>query len=221
LRFLLWGAAGFGLGGLLGGFILYDLLTLIASQRSLLAGEDQLVLASLAGCVAYAVMGAVGGVALGLAQRQVRAAVRLACTGLLAFGLGGLCNVLLAGVVHTDLSVAPPVALLAPGVRLLVVVLFLAAFGIRGAMGGALLGLAFPSRHSVRILSIAGFVGFALGGAVISCLLLLLDPERVLPVLHALGPRASYAVWLGLCAAVGGAIFSAVVAFLPPLQRAS
>src|SRR5262249_24920743 len=133
LRFVLWGAAGFGLGGLLGGFVLYDLLNLIIPGRATLATEDQLVLVSLAGCVAYALVGAVGGLALGLAQRQVRSAVRLSCTGFLAFGLGGLCNVLLASVVHTDQSVMPPVLLFLPGMQLLFVVLFMAAFGMRGA----------------------------------------------------------------------------------------
>jgi hypothetical protein len=207
LRFVLWGWFGFGLGGLLGAVVILDLGALIASW-GLVAPEDQLIVLSLVGCLGYGLMGAVGGAALGLARRQARAAVRLAVAGLLAFGLGGLANVLLAGVQGIDLSVQPP----SPFPLL---ILTLTAFGIRGAMGGALLGLAFHSRHSVRILSLAGFLGFGLGAGLSSCLFQVPGLDRVGLAIISLGPSAAYAIWIGVCTAVGGAVLAAVTASMP------
>jgi hypothetical protein len=140
--------------------------------------------------------------------------VRLAVAGLLAFGLGGLANVLLAAVQGIDLSLVPPLpaqpVLLAP-----------AAFGIRGAMGGALLGLAFGSRHSVRVLTVAGFLGFGLGGGLVSCLFLVPGLDRVGVAIISLGPLAGYAVWMGLCTAIGGAVLAAVTAIMPTAGETS
>jgi hypothetical protein len=207
LRFVLWGAVGFGLGGLLGAAVILDLGTLLVS-RGLVATEDQLIVMSLIGCLGYGLMGAFGGAALGLARRQVRTAARLAVAGLLAFGLGGLANVLLAGVQGIDLSVMPP----AP---LPLLLLTLTAFGIRGTLGGALLGLAFRSRHSVRILSVAGFLGFGLGAGLCLCLFLVPGLDRVGEAIASLGPDAAYAIWIGLCTAIGGAVLAAVTATMP------
>jgi hypothetical protein len=214
LRFVLWGGLGFGLGGLVGAVVMLDLLALIAVRGPLVAAEDQPLVLSLLGCLGYGLMGAVGGAALGLARRQGRAAVRLAVAGLLAFGLGGLCNVLLAGVQGIDLSVVPP----APAQPLLLTV---AAFGIRGAMGGALLGLAFRGRHSVRVLSVAGFLGFGLGGGSVSCLFLLPALQPAGQAIGSLGPLPGYALWMGLCTAIGGAVLAAVTAVLPAARETS
>jgi hypothetical protein len=186
-----------------------------------IAAEDQPVVASLVACLGYGLMGALGGAALGLAGRNGRAAVRLAVAGLLAFAVGGLCNVVLAGLLQIDPSVAPPLPVLVGETYLMPVILSLGSFGIRGAMGGALLGLAFARRHSVRILSVAGFLGFGLGGMLGCCLFLVPGLNRAGLALFSLGPVAAYALWMGLCTAVGGAILGAVVAVLSPGPRAS
>src|SRR5690349_10331303 len=94
-RFALWGAGGFGAGGLL--------------QAALQRPYTQPVENSLAATFGFAVMGLLGGAALGWAARDPRAVRRLALTGLLGFGVGGLLNLLLLYATNGDASAEPPI----------------------------------------------------------------------------------------------------------------
>jgi hypothetical protein len=205
-RFALWGALGFGLGGVLCGLV-QAALNYPATEA---AGRD-----SLMASVGFGVMGLVGGLALGLAERDGRAARRFVLTGVLGFGVGGLLALLLVYAEQRDLSALPPlfVGAQAPGglpggwgVFLYVACMYLLAFMVRGVIGGAVLGLAVPHRHAVRFLAFAGGLGFGLGGVV--GVLLLNAPWWNVAYL---GVYGVFVLWLGSTALVGGAVLGAAV----------
>jgi hypothetical protein len=90
------------------------------------------------------------------------------------------------------------------------------AFGVRGALGGALLGLAVPNRHGVRVLSVVGFLGFAAGGALGLAILAAGGVH-----LAGLGLLMVDVIWLTSTAAVGGAVLGAGVGILARAWRPS
>jgi hypothetical protein len=208
-RSALWGALGFGLGGVLCGLIQAALnypATEAAARDSLMA------------TVGFGVMGLVGGAALGLAGRDTRAARRLALTGLLGFGVAGLLALLLVYAAQRDLTAMPPLfasARLADGeplnwgLYLYAAFMYLLAFMVRGVLGGAVLGLAVPNRHAVRVLAAAGGLGFGLGGAL--SLLLLNAPWWNAAYLGVFGV---FVIWLAVTALFGGAALGAAVGML-------
>lgn len=143
LRFVLFGAIGFGIGGGIAGSI-----TVNPVGRSLLA-----LLLFLLGLV---VIGTLGGASLGLAMRDRRKAVVLALWGAAGFCLGFLVAVI--GLVF---------ALLLGGAYIHWPASFYMEYGfltaVTGAVGGVALGAALRSRRSILALALAGFVGFGIG----------------------------------------------------------
>ncbi len=196
-RFILLGILAFGLGGALCGLLQYAL-------RAPAYGSP--VVASLIATSGFTAMGVLGGVALGLGARDSRLLRRLVVTGILGFGLGGLLSLLLILTVRADLSSMPPVFVggipegaFAVAIGFAAVMYFL-AFAIRGAVGGALMGLALPNRHGVRVLAVLGALGFGIGGAAGVVLLNLPGwSPLVLP------DAAVFALWLAVSTAPGGA----------------
>jgi hypothetical protein len=209
-RSALWGAGGFALGGVLCGLV-QAALNYPATEA---AGRD-----SLMASLGFGVMGLMGGLALGLAERDSRAARRFALTGVLGFGVGGLLALLLFYAAQRDLSALPPLFAGAQvpgglpggwGVYLYAAGMYSLAFLVRGVIGGAVLGLAVPNRHAVRFLAFAGGLGFGLGGVV--GVLLLNAPWWNVAYL---GVYGVFVLWLGSAALVGGAILGAAVGMLP------
>lgn len=196
-RFVVAGLVGFGLGGALGGLVQFALRA---------AAYDSAVVASLIATLGFTVMGVLGGVALGAAARDGRLLRRLVVTGVLGFGVGGLLSLLLIVTIQADLSALPPVFVggipafaVGPALGYAGVMYFL-AFAVRGALGGALMGLAVPNRHGVRLLAVLGALGFGAGGAA-GVVLLNAPPWGPLPLPDA----AVYALWLAVGALPGGA----------------
>jgi hypothetical protein len=210
-RFALYGALGFGLGGVLCGVLEAAFATATAEMP---------LLASLVATAGFALVGVFGGIALGLAARDSRLLRRLAVTGLLGFGPGGLIGLFLVLLFKMDPTAVPamlrgdPSA--GPAVYVVGAILWMVGFGARGALGGAFLGLAVPHRHSVRILALTGLLGFAAGGAVGMVILGLGGLQ-----LAALPMLVGYAVWLTSSTAIGGAILGAGLATLLRTRRPS
>lgn len=200
-RLAIWGAVGFGLGGMLCGLIqaaLYDPAADFGSPRH-----------SLVATLGFAVVGFLGGAGFDLALRQRGFLPRFALAGLLGFGIGGLLNLLLIWAAGADLSALAPVFLDArlPGghpiprqAYFYAALMYLIAFLVRGVIGGAVLGLVVPHRRAVRFLSLMGGVGFGLGG--VAGMALLNVPGWDLRPLGVLGV---YVLWLGTSCTIGGA----------------
>jgi hypothetical protein len=208
-RFALWGALGFGLGGVLCG-VVQAALNYPATQAA--------VRDSLMASLGFGIMGLLGGAALGLAERDSRAVRRFALTGLLGFGLGGLLALLLIYAAGRDLSALPPLFVGAQppgglpggwGIYLYVAFMYLLAFMVRGVIGGAVLGLAVPNRQGVRFLAAAGGLGFGLGGVV--GVFLLNAPWWNVAYLGVFGV---FVLWLASTTLVGGALLGAGVGML-------
>jgi hypothetical protein len=203
-RFALYGALGFGLGGVLCG---------ILEAAFAVATAETPFLASLVATLGFAFVGILGGTALGLAAGDTRLLRRLALTSFLGFGPGGLIGLFLVLMLQADPTVLPPVLVpssgAGPAVYALGAVLWMVGFGARGAMGGAVMGLAVAHRHSVRLLSILGLVGFAAGGAVSTAILNLGGLNA-----PTLGRLIVYVIWLTTSTSVGGAILGAGVGML-------
>ncbi|HJT77198.1 MAG TPA: hypothetical protein VJ739_08350 [Gemmataceae bacterium] len=190
------GLVGFGLGGALAGLVQFALRA---------AAYDSAVAASLIATLGFTAMAVGGGIALGLAVRDSRLLRRLVVTGVLGFGVGGLLSLLLIATIQADLTALPPVFVggipgSAVGTALgYAAVMYFLAFAVRGAIGGALMGLAVPNRHGVRLLAALGALGFGLGGAA-GVGLLNAPPWSPLPLPDA----AVYALWLTVSALPGG-----------------
>jgi hypothetical protein len=208
-RSALWGALGFGLGGVLCGLV-QGALNYPATETPV---RDS-VMASLG----FAVMGLVGGLALGLAERDGRAVRRCSLAGLLGFGVGGLLALLLVYAAQRDLTALPPLFAGAQfpggleaglGIYLYAAFMYMLAFMVRGVIGGAVLGVAVANRHAVRFLAAASGVGFGLGG-VLGVLILNCPLWNV----AYLGVFGVFVLWLGCTALVGGAVLGTAVGML-------
>jgi hypothetical protein len=208
-RFAAWGALGFGLGGVLCGLV-QAALNHPASQ---IAARDSLI-----ATLGFGIMGMLGGATLGFAARSVRAVNRFALAGLVGFGAGGLLNLLLVYAAARDLTALAPVfgVVAAPEAEAVdlriytfIALMYAIAFLTRGVIGGAVLGVAVPSRHAVRFLSLMGGLGFGIGGiagwAVVN--------QPWLEVAH-LGVYAVYVLWLTTSTLIGGAVLGAGVGLL-------
>lgn len=137
MRFVILGAAGFGIGGTIAGAS-WPLASFTSGASALL----------------FVLSGAVGGASLGLALKDRRKTMSLAVLGIVGFSVGGIVALLVGFGVF-----APIPALTGAGdygVR-----------GVMGAIGGAVvggsLGLAFGDGRRIATLAVAGAVGFGAG----------------------------------------------------------
>jgi hypothetical protein len=205
-RLVLLGALAYGLGGALCGVLQGSLLDTLSSNR---------LLQSLVATAGFGVMGLVGGAVLGGVLGGWRVALRWALPGVVGFGVGGLVTLILVFPGSYDLSALPPAfptnILADPRAFAWAAFMYFLAFGARGALGGALLGLVVPGRHSVRILALLGALGFGLGGILGICVLNLpgINPWSAQPL--PLGAVGVCAVWLATVTVPGGALLGAGV----------
>ena len=137
MRFALFGAGGFGIGGTIAGAC-WPLASFTSGASALM----------------FILSGAVGGASLGLALKDRRKTMSLALLGIVGFGVGGIVALLVAFGVFAPISALTGSA--DYGVR-----------GEMGALGGAVvgasLGLAFGDGRSIATLAVAGAVGFGVG----------------------------------------------------------
>ncbi len=114
----LFGAVGFGVGIIIGGIIAYSLF------------KNFIVL----NAMPSSIMGAIGGAALGLALKDKKKVLYLACAGAIGFAIGEAIGLTFKGAMP---------------------------YSIIGAIGGAALGLALKDKKKVLYLACAGAIGFA------------------------------------------------------------
>jgi hypothetical protein len=137
MRFVLFGAIGFGIGGTIAG-VSWPLAFLTSGTSGLL----------------FVLSGAVGGASLGLALGDRRKTMRLAVLGVLGSTVGGIVALL------TAFGFFAPIPALSGsedyGVR-----------GVMGVLGGAMvgasLGLAFEDWRRILAFTVAGAAGFGAG----------------------------------------------------------
>ena len=136
LRFVLFGATGFGIGGAIAGAS-WPLLPFTFGASGLLVIPA----------------GAVGGASLGLAMRDRRKIIALALLGALGFTVGSFVALIVAFVGLVPSSESGAIEGMGAG----------AAGVLGGAVGGASLGLAFWDWRRISILTLAGAVGLGVG----------------------------------------------------------
>src|SRR5215212_1013406 len=137
MRFALFGAVGFGVGGTIAGAC-WPLAFVTSGASALLS----------------ILSGAVGGASLGLALKDRRRTTSLAALGIVGFGVGGIVVLLIGfGMLASIPALSGSVDY---GVR-----------GVMGLLGGAAvggsLGLAFGDGRRIATLAVAGAVGFGAG----------------------------------------------------------
>jgi hypothetical protein len=148
MRFVLFGAVGFGIGWAVTGFFNSGFNAITAPMFPPGRGaEPPPWWATWPPHLSWFFAGACGGAALGLALRSRKRAVALALAGSLGFGVSFFLFFVLA---------------------------FLFGFPLvsvgMGAFGGILLGLALADWRGVVLLGLAGMVGFGIGGAIAAAL---------------------------------------------------
>ena len=189
LRFVVFGAVGFGIGLAVAAFINTVLLAITAPMFPVGRGAALPPLwATWPPHLSWFVAGACGGAALGLALRSRKRVVALAVAGAVGFGVAYFIFFVLA---------------------------FLFGFsqvgvGI-GALGGLMLGLALADWRGVVLLGLAGMVGFGVSGALAEALgmsLLGIDWEQPLSIL------VLYVLVQGMVGVVGGATLGAALGCL-------
>ena len=145
MRFILYGAVGFGIAWAIAGFLTsgFLALTLPRFQPPSPPPPEWVEYPSQ---LAYFLGGALRGASLGLALKSSKV-VTFAVAGAVGFGVGSIVFFVLA---------------------------FLFGFPLvsvgMGALGGILLGLALADRRGVVLLGLAGIVGFGVGGAIATAL---------------------------------------------------
>lgn len=142
LTLALWGALGFGIGGVMEG----------AVRIALSVSGDGLYPSG------YPILGAVGGASLGLALKGWKRAGLLALVGGVGFNIGYFLSTLSMAAVRV---LAEPLGELL-GYSAIVGV----GYALWGAVGGASLGLALKSCRGVGLLTLAGALGFGCTGLV-------------------------------------------------------
>lgn len=187
MRFVLFGALGFGIGGAIAGSFVVNPVghSLLALPLFLLG---------------LLIIGTLGGASLGLALRDRRKATVLAGWGAAGFGLGffvgfiGLVFALLLGgaYIHWPASFYMEYGLLG---------------AFTGAVGGVALGVALRNRRSILALALAGFVGFGVGD--------MLGLPGIVEVLQDLLAEEGYNPGLfAITEAIGGASLGAALGYL-------
>ena len=189
LRFVIFGAVGFGIGLAVAGFFNSVFIALTAPMFPPGRGAELPPWwATWPPHLSWFFAGACGGAALGLALRSSKRIIALAVAGSLGFGVGFFIFFVLA---------------------------FLFGFsqvgvGI-GALSGLMLGLALADWKGVVLLGLAGMVGFGAGGAIAAALgmpLLGIDWEQP-PLLLML-----YVLVQGMVGVIGGASLGAALGYL-------
>jgi len=146
MRFILYGAVGFGIAWAIAGFLTsgFLALTLPRFQPPSPPPPEWVEYPSQ---LAYFLGGACGGASLGLALKSWKRVVTFAVAGAVGFEVGSIVFFVLA---------------------------FLFGFPLvrvgMGALGGILLGLALADWRGVVLLGLAGIVGFGVGGAIATAL---------------------------------------------------
>jgi hypothetical protein len=150
MRFVIFGAVGFGIGWAVAGFFNSGFIAITAPMFASGPGprlEPPPWWISLMPYLSWFFAGACGGAALGLTLRSWKRTTALALAGFVGFGVGFF---------------------------LLFVLAFLFGFPLvgvgMGAFGGILLGLALADWRGVVLLGLAGTVGFGVGGAIAAAL---------------------------------------------------
>jgi hypothetical protein len=146
MRFILFGAVGFGIGLAIAGFFNSAFIAITAPMFPPGRGaEPPPWWISLMPYLSWFIAGACGGASLGLALRNWKRVLALGVGGLLGFGVGSFLFFVIA-----FLFGLPPVGV---------------AAGM-GLFGGVLLGLTFGDWKRVVLMGLAGMVGFGVGGAI-------------------------------------------------------
>lgn len=188
MRFVIFGAVGFGIGLAIAGFLTSGFLALTLPMFQPPSPPPWWV--QWPSQLAYFLAGACGGAALGVAIGAWNRVVVLAVAGFLGFGLGGFIFFVIAFLFGLPLV----------GV----------ALGI-GLFGGVLLGLTFGDRKRVVLLGLAGVVGFGIGGAIAAALgmpVMAFDWEQP-PLLLVL-----YVLVQAIVGIIGGATLGAALGYL-------
>jgi hypothetical protein len=145
MRFILYGAAGFGIAWAIAGFLTSGFLALTLPRFQPPSRPPEWV--EYPSQLAYFVGGACGGAALGLSLKSWKRVVTFAVAGAIGFGVGSIIFFVLA---------------------------FLFGFPLvsvgMGALGGILLGLALADWRAVVLIGLSGMVGFGVGEAIATAL---------------------------------------------------
>jgi hypothetical protein len=146
MRFIVFGAVGFGIGWAIAGFFNSVFIAITAPMFSPGRGADLPPWwTTWPPYLSWFFAGACGGAGLGLAIGTWKRVLALVVSGFLGFGLGSFLLFVIA-----FLFGLPPVGV---------------AVGM-GLFGGVLLGLTFGDWRRVALLGLAGMVGFGVGGAI-------------------------------------------------------
>jgi len=137
MRFVIFGAVGFGIGGTIAG-VCWPLAFVTGGASALL----------------FILSGGVGGASLGLALKDRRRTMSLTVMGIVGFSIGGIVALLVA------FGIFAPIPALSGsadyGVRVVMGLL-------GGAVVGGSMGLAFGDGRRIATLAVAGAVGFGTG----------------------------------------------------------
>jgi hypothetical protein len=189
LRFVLFGAIGFGIGWAVAGFFNSGFIAITAPMFPPGRGAELPPWwATWPPYLSWFFAGACGGAGLGLALRSWKRVAALALAGSLGFGVGNIFFFVLAFLFGFPLV----------------------SIGM-GALGGLMLGLALADWRRVVLLGLAGMVGFGVGGAIAAAL--------GMPVLGIEWDQSSlllllYALVQGMVGIIGGASLGAALGYL-------
>jgi hypothetical protein len=148
MRFVVFGAIGFGIGWAVAGFLNSALIAITHPMFSPGPGQQPLPWwVSWPSQLAYFFGGACGGAGLGLALGNWKRVAALTVAGFLAFGVGNFILFVLAFLFGFPLMSV-----------------------VSGAFGGLILGVALADWRGVLLLGLAGMVGFGVGGAIATAL---------------------------------------------------
>ena len=189
MRFVIFGAVGFGLGWAVAGFFNSGFIAITAPTFPPGRGAELPPWwATWPPHISWFFAGACGGAALGLALRSWKRVAALVLVGSLAFGVSFFLFFILA---------------------------FLFGFPLvsvgMGAFGGIMLGLALADWKRVVLLGLAGMIGFGVGGAIAAALgmpALGIDRDQP-PLLLVL-----YVLVQGMVGLIGGASLGAALRYL-------
>jgi len=152
-----YGAVGFGAGG-----------SICGAFENAVRGD---ILPAALGIIGLAILGAIGGTALGLALNDKKNALYLSCAGAAGFAAGGVIKFTAWFFIILGIGIVIGLATGFNTKSTIVGIIMNAALGgvfglLIGGTGGAALGLALNDKKNALYLSCAGAVGFAIGGAI-------------------------------------------------------